>query len=79
MHHDTKLKSSQTGYFNMTNLQKLRDAIMSIWTKKTVKKLHCWLLSQDIQDIWKYDTNMNMRQNYRMSHFIIVWFNSYML
>ncbi len=46
--HITKLKSSQTGYFNMTNLQKLRDAIMSIWTKKTVIKLHCWLLSRDI-------------------------------
>ncbi len=33
MHHVTKLKSSQTGFLNMTNLQQLRDAIVSIWTK----------------------------------------------
>ncbi len=50
MHHVTKLKSSQTGMWDVTlwdvveqdihimdvqptNLQQLRDAIMSIWTK----------------------------------------------
>ncbi len=29
-----------------------------------------------LQDIYKYDYKMNMRQNYRMSHFIIGWFNT---
>ncbi len=47
---------------------------ISIGTVKT--KLLCWLLSQDI---YKYDKKMNMRQNYRISHFFIGWFNTYVL
>ncbi len=47
---------------------------ISIATVKT--KLLCWLLSQDI---YKYDKKMNMRQNYRISHFYIEWFNTYVL
>ncbi len=43
----------------------------SIGTVKT--KLLCWLWSQDI---CKYVYNMNMWQNYRMSHFIIEWLNT---
>ncbi len=47
---------------------------ISIGTVKT--KLLCWLWSQDI---CKYDSKMNMRQNYRMSHFIISRFNAHVL
>ncbi len=45
----------------------------SIGSKKT--KLLCWLWSQDI---YKYYSKMKMRQNYRMSNFIISLINTYM-
>ncbi len=35
------------------------------------------LVSCGSQDIYKYDQKMNMRQTYRMSHFIISHFNTF--